>query len=55
MWILMLLRIKVWSTEVPFYESMPTHPEVVLSDLIKIFHPQLLPEDYEPVFYRLLR
>lgn len=41
--------------EVPFYESMPTHPEVVLSDLIKIFHPQLLPEDYEPVFYRLLR
>ncbi len=41
--------------EVPFYESMPTHPEVVLSDLIKIFHPQLLPEDYEPVFYRLLK
>lgn len=41
--------------EVPFYESMPTRPEVVLSDLIKIFHPQLLPEDYEPVFYRLLR
>ena len=41
--------------EVPFYESMPTHPEVVLSDLIKIFHPQLLPDDYEPVFYRLLR
>lgn len=41
--------------EAPFYESMPTHPEVVLSDLIKIFHPQLLPEDYEPVFYRLLR
>lgn len=41
--------------EVPFYESMPTHPEVVLSDLIKIFHPQLLPDDYEPVFYRLLK
>lgn len=41
--------------EVPFYESMPTHPEVVLSDLIKIFHPQLLHSDYEPVFYRLLK
>lgn len=41
--------------EVPFYESMPTHPEVVLSDLIKVFHPQLLPDDYEPTFYALLK
>lgn len=41
--------------EVPFYESMPTHPEVVLSDLIKVFHPQLLPDDYEPVFYALMK
>lgn len=41
--------------EVPFYESMPTHPEVVLSDLIKVFHPQLLPDDYKPVFYALLK
>ncbi len=41
--------------DVPFYESMPTHPEVVLADLIKIFHPQLLPDDYTPVFYSLLQ
>lgn len=41
--------------DVPFYESMPTHPEVVLSDLIKVFHPQLLPDDYEPTFYALLK
>lgn len=41
--------------EVPFYESMPTHPEVVLSDLIKVFHPHLLPDDYEPVFYALMK
>ncbi len=41
--------------DVPFYESMPTHPEVVLADLIKIFHPQLLPDNYTPVFYSLLK
>ena len=41
--------------EVPFYESMPTQPELVLSDLIKIFHPQLLPNSYEPSFYKLLK
>ena len=29
--------------EKPFYESMPTQPEVVLEDLIKAFHPDLLP------------
>lgn len=41
--------------EVPFYESMPTRPEVVLSDLIKIFHPSLLPDNYSPAFYKLLK
>lgn len=40
--------------EVPFYENMPVQPDVVLSDLIHIFHPELLPADYQPVFYRLL-
>lgn len=40
--------------EKPFYESMPTEPEVILADLIKIFHPDLLP-DYEPVYYELLK
>lgn len=39
--------------QVPFYESMPVEPEVVLADLIKVFHPELLP-DHEPVYYRRL-
>ena len=30
-------------------------PEVVLADLIHIFHPELLPADYKPVFYELLK
>ena len=37
----------------PFYENTPVEPEVVLSDLIKIFHPDLLPE-HKPVYYDLL-
>lgn len=37
----------------PFYEGMPVEPELVLSDLIKIFYPDLLP-DYEPHYYELL-
>lgn len=40
--------------EKPYYENMPTHPEVLLKDLIKVFHPELLP-DYTPVFYELLK
>ena len=39
----------------PFYEKMPVQPDVVLSDLIHILHPELLPADYQPVFYSLLR
>lgn len=38
----------------PFYESMPTQPEVVLEDLIKAFHPDLLP-DYVPTYYERLK
>ena len=41
--------------ERPFYENMPVQPDVVLSDLIHILHPELLPEDYQPVFYSLLK
>ena len=40
--------------EKPFYENTPVEPEVVLADLIKIFHPTLLPE-YTPVYYELLK
>ncbi|MGM9759099.1 MAG: ABC transporter substrate-binding protein [Parabacteroides sp.] len=41
--------------EVPFYESMPVEPEVVLADLIHVFHPDLLPADYQPSYYALLK
>lgn len=40
--------------EKPFYENTPVEPEVVLADLIKIFHPALLP-DHTPVYYELLK
>lgn len=39
--------------QTPFYENTPVEPEIVLADLIKIFHPQLLPE-HKPVYYELL-
>lgn len=37
----------------PFYEETPFHPERLLSDLVKIFHPQLLPH-YTPQYYHPL-
>jgi iron complex transport system substrate-binding protein len=37
----------------PYYESMPTEPEILLADFVKAFHPELLP-DYQPKYYRLL-
>jgi iron complex transport system substrate-binding protein len=37
-----------------FYESAVAHPEVVLADLIKIFHPDLLP-DHELFYYRQVK
>jgi iron complex transport system substrate-binding protein len=37
-----------------YYESAVAHPEVVLADLIKIFHPDLLP-DHELVYYRQVK
>lgn len=39
--------------EVPFYERMPVEPEVVLSDFIHVFHPDILP-DHKPGYYHLL-
>jgi len=38
----------------PFYESMPTEPEVILADLLHIFHPDILP-DHQPAYYELLK
>lgn len=37
-----------------FYELAPNRPDLVLKDLISIFHPALLPE-YETTFYKPLR
>jgi iron complex transport system substrate-binding protein len=36
-----------------FYEGGVANPHLVLADLIKIFHPELLP-DHEFVYYRLV-
>lgn len=38
----------------PFYENTPMEPEIVLADLIKIFHPQLL-EAHQPKYYQKLQ
>lgn len=40
--------------EKAYYEDMPMEPEILLSDFIKVFHPELLP-DYTPVYYNLLK
>lgn len=36
-----------------YYELAPNRPDLVLKDLIAIFHPELLPE-YEPAFFKRL-
>lgn len=40
--------------EVPFYESMPVEPEIVLADFIHVFHPEVLP-DHKPKYYHILK
>ena len=39
----------------PYYEKAPVEPDVVLSDLVHVFHPELLPSDYQPTYYNLLK
>lgn len=39
----------------PYYEITPVQPDVVLKDLVAIFHPELMPKDYTPTFYKLLK
>lgn len=36
---------------VPYYEEFPIHPEMLLKDLVWVFHPELLP-GYVPRYYR---
>ena len=41
--------------QTPYYEITPVQPDVLLKDLVAIFHPEVLSEDYQPKFYRLLK
>ena len=41
------------TSKVPFYEETPFHPDRLLKDFIKIFHPELLP-DYSLRYYHKL-
>lgn len=37
----------------PFYENSPMEPQIVLADIIKAIHPDILPE-HTPVYYSIL-
>lgn len=39
----------------PYYELSPVMPDKVLADFVAIFHPELMPADYKPTFYTLLK
>ena len=48
------VQIELEEENASLNESMPTEPEIVLADLLHIFHPDLLP-DHEPVYYSRLK
>jgi len=37
--------------KVPYYEDLPIHPDLILIDMVRIFHPDLLP-DYRLRYYK---
>lgn len=39
----------------PYYEISPVMPDKVLADFVAIFHPELMPNNYRPKFYCLLK
>lgn len=39
----------------PYYESSPVWPNVLLADLIAIFHPEVMGKKYQPRYYQLLK
>ena len=41
--------------QTPYYELTPVQPDVLLNDLVAIFHPDLVAPGYQPRFYRLLK
>jgi iron complex transport system substrate-binding protein len=46
-------RVRRWGAN-DFWESGAARPDLVLSDLIHVMHPELLP-DHDLVYYRRLR
>jgi iron complex transport system substrate-binding protein len=40
--------------QTPYYEISPVQPDVLLKDLVAIFHSELVEKDYQPTYYRLL-
>lgn len=38
----------------PYYEAAPVQPDVVLKDLVAVFHPELVEKGYKGTFYNLL-
>jgi iron complex transport system substrate-binding protein len=41
--------------QTPYYEISPVQPDVLLKDLVAVFHPSLVEPDYEPGYYKLLK
>jgi iron complex transport system substrate-binding protein len=41
--------------QTPYYEITPVEPDVLLKDIVAIFHPELVEGDYQPKYYRLLK
>ena len=41
--------------QTPYYELSPVEPDVLLKDLVAVFHPGLVESDYRPKYYRLLK
>jgi iron complex transport system substrate-binding protein len=41
--------------QTPYYEISPVEPDLLLKDLVAIFHPELVEQDYQPTFYKLLK
>ena len=41
--------------QTPYYELAPVRPDLVLTDLVHIFHPAMVPADYRSTFYQLLK
>lgn len=41
--------------QTPYYESSPVEPDVLLQDLVAIFHPEVMDKAYQPRYYHLLK